>query len=111
MLNQAVVKLSDVPKIRKFTIDALVEHSGLFPPCEQTYAFHELIHLVDQIPILGPAKNTNLFSFERVNSTLKRMIKNRCNSMPSIVKAYAVIIENLIMFKYIIVRFVYNCYM
>ena len=72
------------------TIDALVEHSALFPPTEQTYALHELVHIVKQIPNIGPPKFNNLFMYERVNATLKRMIKNRCNSMPSIVKAYAV---------------------
>lgn len=90
ILNSARIKLSDVADIRQFTIDALVEHAALFPPCEQTYTLHELIHEIDQIPKLGPPKFNNLFGFERVNATLKRMIKNRCNSMPSIAKAYAV---------------------
>lgn len=89
-LNSNRIKLQDVEILKKNVIDVLVEHSALFPPCEQTYALHELIHLVDQIPKMGPPKFTNLFSFERVNSTLKRMNKNRCSSMASIAKVYAV---------------------
>ena len=85
ILNSNKINLTDVNSIRMLTIDALVEHSALFPPCEQTYALHELIHVVEQIPKIGPAKFNTLFAFERVNATLKRMIKNRCNSMPSIV--------------------------
>jgi hypothetical protein len=90
ILNSSRIKGIDVSSIYDMTISALVEHSALFPPTEQTYALHELIHIVHQIPKIGPPKFNNLFMFERVNSTLKRMIKNKCNSMPSIVKAYAV---------------------
>ena len=90
ILNSNKINLTDVDGIRNLAINALVEHSALFPPCEQTYALHELIHIVDQIPKIGPAKFNSLFTFERVNATLKRMMKNRCSSMPSIAKAYAV---------------------
>ena len=90
ILNSSRIKGIDVSSIYRITIDGLVEHSGLFPPTEQTYALHELIHIVNQIPRIGPPKFNNLFMYERVNSTLKRMIKNKCNSMASIVKAYAV---------------------
>ena len=84
------INLNDVNSIRNLAINALVEHSAIFPPCEQTYAMHELIHIVDQIPKIGPAKFNSLFTFERVNATLKRMSKNKCNSMASIAKNYAV---------------------
>ena len=90
ILNSNKINLSDVNSIKDLAIDALVEHSALFPACEQTYAFHELIHIVDQIHKIGPAKFNSLFSFERVNATLKRMMKNRCHSMASIAKGYAV---------------------
>jgi len=90
LLNSSRIRLQDVESIKRSAIDALVEHSALFPPCESTYALHELIHLVDQIPLIGPPKFTNLFGFERVNSTLKRMSKNRCSSMASIARVFAV---------------------
>jgi Domain of unknown function (DUF4218) len=91
ILNSSRIKYTDLNSIKTLMIDILVEHSALFPPTEQTYALHELVHLVTQIPKIGPPKFNNLFMFERVNASLKRMIKNKCNSMPSIVKAYAVI--------------------
>ena len=93
VLNSSRIKLEDVESMKLLTIDALVEHSALFPPCESTYALHELIHLIDQIPLIGPPKFTNLFDFERVNSTLKRMSKNRCSPMASIARVYAVMIS------------------
>ena len=90
ILNSSRIKGVDVGPIFQLAIHALVEHSAIFPPTEQTYALHELIHIVQQTPRIGPPKFNNLFMYERVNSTLKRMIKNKCNSMASIVKAYAV---------------------
>ena len=81
ILNCNRIKKNDLGPIFVKTIDALVEHSGLFPPVEQTYALHELVHIVQQISHIGPSKFNNLFMYERVNSTLKRMIKNKCNSM------------------------------
>ena len=90
ILNSSRIKWSDINSIQTKLVDALVKHSALFPPTEQTYAFHEIIHVCSQIPKIGPPKFNNLFMFERINWTLKQMIKNKCNSMASIVKAYAV---------------------
>ncbi len=83
ILNKSRIKATDVYPIFIQTID-------LFSPVAQTYALHELAHIVQQITDIGPAKFNNLFMYEKVNSTLIRMIKNKCNSMASIVKAYAV---------------------
>ena len=49
ILNSSRIKGVDLSDIRQLTIDALVEHSAIFPPTEQTYALHELIHIVQQI--------------------------------------------------------------
>ena len=106
ILNSSRIKYTDINSIKTLMIDVLVEHSALFPPTEQTYALHELIHVASQIPKVGPPKFNNLFMFERVNASLKRMIKNKCNSMPSIVKAYAVSIHTYIhMFLYVFTCF------
>ena len=49
ILNSSRIKATDVFHIFERTINVLVEHSGLFPPPEQTYALHELVHVVQQI--------------------------------------------------------------
>ena len=90
ILNSSRIKYTDLNSIKSLIVNVLVEHSALFPPNEQTYALHEIVHVATQIPKVGPPKFNNLFMFERVNASLKRMIKNKCNSMPSIVKAYAI---------------------
>jgi hypothetical protein len=117
ILNSSRIKYTDINSIKTLMIDVLVEHSALFPPTEQTYALHELIHVASQIPKVGPPKFNNLFMFERVNASLKRMIKNKCNSMPSIVKAYAVSKHTYIkrMFSYVLLcfsmfYFVFTCF-
>ena len=69
--------------------DCLIEHAALFPPSECTYALHELIHVGAQILQVGPPRFNSLFMFERVNLSLKRMIKNKNSHAPSIIKAYA----------------------
>ena len=71
-------------------INILVEHSSMFPPTEQTYTLHELVHILKQIPIVGPPRYSTLFKFERVNLFLKRMVKNRNYSLASITKNYLV---------------------
>ena len=53
ILSSNKINLTDVDGIKNLAINALVEHSALFPPCEQTYVLHELIHIVDQIPKIG----------------------------------------------------------
>ncbi len=75
ILNSSRIKKVDVASLFVKTIDALVEHSGLFPPVEHLYAMHELVHIIQQITYVGPSKFYNIFMYERVNSTLKRMIK------------------------------------
>jgi hypothetical protein len=99
--------------IFQLAIHALVEHSAIFSPTEQTYALHELIHIVQQTPRIGPPKFNNLFMYERFNSTLKRMIKNKCNSMASIVKAYAVFFLYTLynLYVFICIVYVFNMYL
>jgi len=54
ILNSSRIKGIDVSSIYTLIIDALVEHSALSPPTEQTYALHELVHIVKQIPKIAP---------------------------------------------------------
>ena len=110
IFNSRRIKGIDLSSIYTLTIDRLVEHSGLFPPTEQTYALHELVHIVNQIPRIGPPKFNKLFMYEKVNSTLKRMIKNKCNSMPSIVKAYAVLIFICFVMYFVCISHVFCMY-
>lgn len=91
VLKSGRIKYENLSGLREKLVNALVQHALLFPPSEQTYALHELIHVCDQIPKIGPPRFNNCYLFERLNLTMKRFIRNKCHSMPSIIKSYAVI--------------------
>ena len=90
-----------LPTLETELINVLIEHCSLFPPCEATYTLHELVHIVKQIYEIGPPRYSTLFKFERVNLFLKRMIKNKNVSLPSMVKNYLVIFCFLMLYLYI----------
>ena len=90
LLNSGRIKYGTIAGLRAQLIAGLVQHSALFPPCEQTYALHELVHVCDQIPRIGPPRFSNCYLFERLNLTMKRFIRNKCHGMASIMKSYAV---------------------
>ena len=90
ILNACRIRWSKVNSVKDRLIDLLVEHSQLFPPVESTYALHEIVHICEQIPAIGPPYFNNLYQFERVNLHLKNMINNKNSGIASIVKCYAV---------------------
>jgi hypothetical protein len=49
---------------------------------------HLLVHLVEEIAILGPVFPHNMFSFERFMGVLKKYVHNRARSEGSISKGY-----------------------
>jgi hypothetical protein len=87
-LFSGTFQLDKIELLRIRVLDCLIEHSMLFRPCESTYALHEIIHVIEQIPTLGPPRYSTLFMFERVNLQLKRMIKNRNKPFASMIKLY-----------------------
>ena len=50
---------------------------------------HLLVHLVEEIFILGPVYLHNMFPFERLMSSLKKYVRNRVRPEESITKGYA----------------------
>jgi hypothetical protein len=49
---------------------------------------HLVVHLVEEISILGPIFLHNIFPFERFMGVLKKYIRNRARPKGSIVKGY-----------------------
>ena len=49
---------------------------------------HLLVHLVEEIFILGPVYLHNMFPFERLMSGLKKYVRNRAHPEGSIAKGY-----------------------
>jgi len=88
-LNSGTINIDNISNLRTRAIDILIEHSALFPPCESTYALHELVHLIEQIEHIGPPRYSSMFMYERVNLTLKRIVKNINHPLASMIKSYA----------------------
>ena len=55
-----------------------------FPPSFFNIMMHILIHLVDEIAILGPVFLHNMFPFERFMGVLKKYVRNRARPEGSI---------------------------
>jgi hypothetical protein len=51
---------------------------------------HLLVHLVEEISILGPVFLHNMFPFERFMGVLKKYIHNRARPEGSIAKGYGI---------------------
>ncbi|KAK1686629.1 hypothetical protein QYE76_047477 [Lolium multiflorum] len=60
----------------------------VFPPSFFNIMTHLLVHLVDEISILGPVFLHNMFPFERFMGILKKYVRNRARPEGSIAKGY-----------------------
>src|ERR1043165_6492770 len=58
------------------------------PPSFLNIMTHLLVHLVDEIAILGPVFLHNMFPFKRFMGVLKKYVRNRARSEGSISKGY-----------------------
>ncbi|KAK1627238.1 hypothetical protein QYE76_001553 [Lolium multiflorum] len=60
----------------------------VFPPSFFNIMTHLLVHLVEEISILGPVFLHNMFPFERFMGILKKYVRNRARPEGSIAKGY-----------------------
>jgi hypothetical protein len=67
---------------------AMADWEGMFPVSECTYAFHQFLHCISEIPKCGPPRNYWMFSFERVNKYLIGLLRNQAYPIASIAKNY-----------------------
>ena len=58
-------------------IDNLIKRSGLVPPRECTTTLHELLHVCDQVQMIGAPRYSTLYKFEKVNKLLKSFCFNK----------------------------------
>jgi hypothetical protein len=88
-LQSGSMNLDNLQNLRTRALDILIEHAALFPPSECTYALHEIVHVIEQIEQIGPPRYSTMFMYERVNLTLKRMVKNKNHPFASMINSYA----------------------
>ena len=61
----------------------------IFPPSFFTIMTHLLVHIVEEIFILGPVYLHNMFHFERLMHVLKKYVRNHAHPEGSITKGYS----------------------
>ena len=87
-ISQKVINLEDLPRLQNDVVQCLVSFELVFPPSFFDIMTHLLVHLVEEIQILGPVFLHNMFPFERFMGVLKKYVRNRARPEGSISKGY-----------------------
>ena len=87
-ISQKVIDPASLPKLQKDVAQCLVSFELVFPPSFFDIMTHLLLHLVEEIAILGPVFLHNMFPFERFMGVLKKYVHNRARPEGSISKGY-----------------------
>ena len=87
-ISQKVIDPEIIPRLRSDVAQCLVSFELVFPPSFFNIMTHVLVHLVDDVVILGPVFLHNMFPFERFMGVLKKYVHNRARPEGSISKGY-----------------------
>jgi hypothetical protein len=87
-IYQKVINPEDLPRLQNDVVHCLVGFDLVFPPSFFIIMTHLLVHLVEEISILGPVFLHNMFPFERFMGVLKKYVHNHARPEGSIVKGY-----------------------
>ncbi|XP_044974271.1 uncharacterized protein LOC123442328, partial [Hordeum vulgare subsp. vulgare] len=87
-ISQKVINPEVLPQLQNDVIQCLVSFELVFPPSFFNIMTHLLVHLVEEIFILGPIFLHNMFPFERFMGVLKKYVRNRARPEGSIAKGY-----------------------
>src|ERR1041385_6367486 len=87
-ISQKVIDHASLERLQKDVVQCLVSFELVFPPSFFNIMTHLLVHLVDEIAILGPVFLHNMFPFERFMGVLKKYVRNRARPEGRISKGY-----------------------
>ncbi|KAK1626082.1 hypothetical protein QYE76_000397 [Lolium multiflorum] len=87
-ISQKVMDPESLSGLQVDVVECLVSFELLFPPSFFNIMTHLLVHLVNEIRILGPVFLHNMFPFERFMGFLKKYVHNRARPKGSISKGY-----------------------
>src|SRR4051812_37882531 len=87
-ISQKVIDPESLPGLQTDVAQYLVSFELVFPPSFFNIMTHLLVHLVEEIAILGPVFLHNMFPFERFMGVLKKYVHNRARPEGSISKGY-----------------------
>jgi hypothetical protein len=69
VISQKVINPEDLPRLQNDVAQCLVSLELVFPPSFFNIMTHLLVHLVEEIFILGPVFLHNMFPFERFDTS------------------------------------------
>ena len=87
-ISQKAIDPATLPSLQKDVVQCLVSFELVFPPTFFNIMTHLIVHLVQEISVLGPVFLHNMFPFERFTGVLKNYVKNRARPEGSMVKGY-----------------------
>ena len=87
-ISQKVINPLTLSNLQKDVVQCLVSFELVFPPSFFNIMTHLIVHLVEEIHILGPVFLHNMFPFERFMGVLKKYVHNRARPEGSISKGY-----------------------
>jgi hypothetical protein len=87
-ISQKVIDPETLPQLQNDVVQCLVSFELVFPPSFFNIMTHLLVHLVEEISILGPVFLHNMYPFERFMGVLKKYVHNRARPEGSISKGY-----------------------
>ena len=87
-ISQKVIDPEIIPRLENDLVQCLVSFELVFPPSFFNILTHVLVHLVEEIAILGPVFLHNMFPFERFMGVLKKYVHNRARPEGSISKGH-----------------------
>ena len=87
-ISQKIINPDSLIKLQNDVVLCLVGFELIFPPSFFNIVTHLLVHLVEEIDILGPVFLHNMFPFERFVRVLKKCVRNRARPEGSIASAY-----------------------
>jgi hypothetical protein len=83
-----VIGRKEFDDLRAYMIETMCILQMCFPPSFFDMQQHLMIHLVDQIYMLGPLYLHSMFSYERYLAVLKSYVRNRAHPENSIMEGY-----------------------
>ena len=83
-ISQKVIDLETIPRLENDLVQCLVSFELVFPPSFFNIMTHVLVHLCEEINVLGPVFLHNMFPFERFMGVLNKYVRNRARPEGSI---------------------------
>ena len=83
-----VIDPANLPSLQKDVVQCLVSFELVFTPSFFNIMTHLVVHLVEEISVIGPVFLQNMFPFERFMGVLKKYVHDRARPEGSISKGY-----------------------